>query len=728
VKLRKPRALPSLRLGGLSVRSFFRARLTAAALAALTIIPLLYSGLYLWSFWDPFDRMSNLPVALVNEDRPVKVDGEELNAGAEITDELLDGGDLNWKLMDAEEAEAGVADGRYYVSLTIPEDFSERLSLPGEDGAEPIPAMLEAHYNDANGYIVRQLMSSAFKEVRSAAADSAVAKYLDSMFVGFNDIHEATEKAADGASQLADGASEAKDGSSQLADGTSDAKDGADELNGGLGDAKDGSSELSSGIDQLYEGSKTLADGAGTASDGVSDAVDKLDPLADEWIPVLREKAPEIESGAQDVADAASALSDALADLPDDSAQAAQSARDLSERIQTRLDASPDLEQTDPDLYALLTDAKAAADQAAKLNDFVQANRDGISTVKDDADTVASLASDLAEKAPDLADDAEDARDKVNELDDGLSQLAEGSRDLRDGLEEASGGAGDLDSGLGQLKDGSGQLSDGLGLLKDGSSDLDSGLGQLKDGSGELSDGLADGVEEIPTFDDDDRDSRGDMMSQPVRLSSATSNEAPNYGTGFAPFFIALSLWVGAMMVFMVLPPLSRRALASTAPSWRIALAGWVPALLIGVAQVVVSLAALHFLLGLQASRWAATAGLLTLTVAAYAAVVQWANARFGSAGRVVALVLLMLQLTSAGGTYPIETSPDFFQAISPYLPMSWVVSALRVLISGGDVSVVLGACGVLTAYLVAFLLLTWLAVARKRMWTMTDLHPALKL
>src|SRR5690606_25243262 len=266
VKLRKPRALPSLRLGGLSVRSFFRARLTAAALAALTIIPLLYSGLYLWSYWDPFDRMSNLPVALVNEDRPVQVAGEELNAGAQITDELLDGGDLNWKLLAAADAEAGVADGRYYVSLTIPEDFSERLSSPGEDGAEPIPAMLEAHYNDANGYIVRQLMSSAFKEVRSAAADSAVAKYLDSMFVGFNDIHEATEKAADGASQLADGASEAKDGSSQLADGTSDAKDGADELNGGLGDAKDGSSELSSGIDQLYEGSKTLADGAGTAS------------------------------------------------------------------------------------------------------------------------------------------------------------------------------------------------------------------------------------------------------------------------------------------------------------------------------------------------------------------------------------------------------------------------------------------------------------------------------
>ncbi|MDA2810850.1 YhgE/Pip domain-containing protein [Nocardiopsis sp. RSe5-2] len=717
MKLRKPRALPSLRLGGLSVRSFFRARLTTAAIVALSIVPLLYSGLYLASFWDPFDRMSNLPVALVNEDRPVEVGGEELSAGDEITDELLEGGDLNWKVVDADEAAAGVSQGRYYVSLTIPEDFSERLASPDEDGAEPVPAMLQADFNDANGFTVRQLLTSAFKEVRAAAASTAVADYLDKMFLGFNEIHSKTEEAADGAGKIADGNADAKDGSEQLSNGLDDAKDGSSQLSSGTG-------ELSTGIDQLYDGSKTLADGLGTASQQVSDAADQLNPKADEAIPYLRDHEEDIQTAAEDAQTAANALSEALDGLPDQPTQVQQDAADaraFSDRVAARLEEDPDLQTTDPAMYELLNDAQTYADTGADYAGFVADNWDRIHTVKAKADEVAGIAGTVADTVPGLADKAEDAQDKINDLDEGLQQLADGSRDLRDGLEEASGGAGDLDEGANAL-------DDGIGKLDDGADELDEGLGQLKSGSGELAAGLDEGADAIPTFDSEDREGRGDMMSEPVRLSSDIANEAPQYGTGFAPFFIPLSLWVGAMMIYMVLPPMSGRALASAAPSWRIALAGWVPAAAIGAAQVGISLAALHLYPGLEAERWPATVGLLLLTTAAYTAVVQWANARFGSAGRILALVLLMLQLTSAGGTYPVETSPGFFQAISPYLPMSWVVSALRVLISGGDTTVVVQACGVLAAYTVVFGLLTWLAVARKRMWTMSALHPALKL
>lgn len=702
MKFRKPRVAPTLRLGGLSVRSFFRSRLTIAALVSLTVIPLLYSGLYLWSFWDPFDRMSNLPVALVNDDRPVQAGGAEINAGAEITEELLDGGDLDWHLVDAAEAASGVAEGRYYVSLTIPGDFSERLSSPEDEDTEAVPAMLEAQYNDANGYIVRQLMSSAFTEVRTAAGSSAVADYLDKMFLGFNEVQEATAAAADGAGQLAGGAGTAQDGSAELTDG--------------LSEAVHGSSGLSAGLGALYAGSQELAAGASTAAQEVSQAVDKLNPLAEEWIPVVRDHAPQIEHWAQTIAQLARALSDALDQLP--APPAAEHARGLSDRIGAYLDERPGLAQDDPQLYALLNDAAdtavGTADQAAHLPGLVQHHREDLDTIREKAERVAELASGLADAAPHLADDLAGMQSRINELDNGLAELADGSVALRNGLRDAASGADDL--------------AEGIGLLRNGSAELHAGLGELQDGSQELSDGLTQGVEDIPAFSDEDRAARGDMMSDPVRLSSATANPAPDYGTGFAPFFIALSLWVGAMMVFMVLSAVSTRGLASTAPSWRITLAGWIPALLIGVAQVGISLVALHFLLGLEVAHWAGALGLLVLAVAAYTAIVQWANVQFGTSGRVVALILLMLQLTSAGGTYPIETSPEFFQALSPYLPMSWVVSALRILISGGDIGVVWSACGVLTAYLVVFLLLTWFAVTRKRMWTMADLRPVLQL
>jgi putative membrane protein len=87
-----------------------------------------------------------------------------------------------------------------------------------------------------------------------------------------------------------------------------------------------------------------------------------------------------------------------------------------------------------------------------------------------------------------------------------------------------------------------------------------------------------------------------------------------------------------------------------------------------------------------------------------------------------------MLQLTSAGGTYPVQTSPGFFGAIHPYLPMTWVVDGLRRLISGGDLTVVWQGTGVLTAFLVASLAGTVLAARRRQMWTVASLHPELVL
>nr|BFE86904.1 hypothetical protein GCM10020093_095050 [Planobispora longispora] len=139
-------------------------------------------------------------------------------------------------------------------------------------------------------------------------------------------------------------------------------------------------------------------------------------------------------------------------------------------------------------------------------------------------------------------------------------------------------------------------------------------------------------------------------------------------------------------------------------------------------------LAVLRFSLGLQAAHWAAVIGLLLLATAAFLAIVQAVNALLGAPGRVAVLALLMLQLTSAAGTYPIETSPGFFQTISPWLPMSWVVSALRRLISGGDPAVAWQAGGVLVLFTALGLALSCYAVHKGRTWSMRRLHPELAM
>ncbi len=686
------------RLGLLTMRSFLRSPLPTAALAALMLIPLLYSGMYLWSFWDPFDRMEHLPVALVNADEGAEVDDEEVNAGDELSDTLLERGDLDWHLVDAADAAQGLEDGTYYVTLTIPTYFSEALTSPSRDREDPVPALLVANYNDSNSYVVRQLAGSAFNEIRAAAASTAISDYLDQIFLGFNEIHSSTEEAADGAGQIATGAGDAESGSGELSEGIDGAHEGAGTLSGGIG--------------ELHEGSKALASGATSASTQVSEQVDKLDDLADEWLPQLEEDIPDIQQRAGEAAKVSAGVSEALEDLPQEIDVTALS--EVDGRLSAYLRDHPELEQEQPDLHALLTDLQGAMDTALSVAGYVNDNREDINATAAEAAALSEKAATLSEDLPTMVEDAKAARAGADELAEGLEDLAEGSRTLRDGLSEASTGAGELDSGLGQLSGGAG--------------DLHEGLGDLASGSDELAEGLSDGVDEIPTYSDDGRVSATDMMSEPVRLDSEVDNEAPNYGTGFAPFFVPLSLWVGAMVVFMVLPALSTRALASSAPSWRVALSGRVVPLLLGWAQVAVMMTVLHLTLGLQAQNWPLTLAFLALTSAAFTTTVQYLNVRFNAAGRVVALALLVLQLTSAGGTYPIETSPTFFQAIGPYLPLHWGVTAMRHLIGGGDMMLVAQAFGVMALWLVVPLLLTWRAVNSKRVWTMSTLYPALKI
>jgi putative membrane protein len=118
----------------------------------------------------------------------------------------------------------------------------------------------------------------------------------------------------------------------------------------------------------------------------------------------------------------------------------------------------------------------------------------------------------------------------------------------------------------------------------------------------------------------------------------------------------------------------------------------------------------------------------LLATVLAFTAVLQLLGAALGPAGRLVALVLLMLQLTGSGGTYPVATSPGFFQAIHPWLPMTYVVDGLRRLILGGSTSTVLTGTAVLLAVAAAALALTAFVASRARRLTPDNLHPALTM
>ncbi|MGX4692702.1 YhgE/Pip family protein [Streptomyces sp. JNUCC 63] len=692
----------SPKLAALELRRFGRGRLPRAALVALLVLPLLYGALYLWSFWDPYGRLDRIPVALVNDDQGATADGRRIAAGDDLTEGLLKSKVFDWHEVSAAEARRGVEDGTYYLSLTMPADFSRRIASSAGDSPET--SALQVRTNDANNYIVGQISRTVFSEVRTAASTKASRSYLDKIFVSFSDIHGKTVEAAGGADRLKGGIGKAERGSKDLADGLTEAKRGSSELSKGL-------TRLSTGAGDLENGSRQVADGTRTLADRINAVDGTVGPF-------LKDNEKSIGDSARLVADSAKAIRRNLDTLVERAPAAAKDAHAASadlDGIHARRCADPAL----PDAAcADLTQAKETAADVAKIaddvNTLVADNGGDLKKLDSDLATLQTRAQALADRAPHLSEDIDDAVKKINKLNEGAGKVAAGAKKLHAGIGTARTGATGLDKGVGRLEA--------------GAVDLNGGMYKLVDGSGKLAGGLHDGAKQIPDYDKKDRDQRTGVMADPVQLAARDLHHAPNYGTGFAPYFIPLSLWVGAMVAYMLIPPMNRRALAAGASSWRIALAGWLPVAAVGVLQTAALMAVLHWAVGLEMTRAGGTIAFLFLVAACFGAIVQWLNARFGPAGRILVLALLMLQLTSAGGTYPVQTSPGFFNAIHPFLPMSYVVDALRRLITGGGLGPVWLACAVLTGFTAAALALTALSARRRQVWTLNRLHPELSL
>ncbi|MFE2284946.1 YhgE/Pip family protein [Streptomyces sp. NPDC059443] len=692
----------SPKLAALELKRFGRGKLPRAALVALLLLPLLYGALYLWSFWDPYSRLDKVPVALVNSDQGATVDGKRIDAGGEITRKLHASKTFDWREVSADEAAKGLENGTYYLSLTMPADFSSKIA--SSSGADPATGALQVRTNDANNYIVGSISRTVFSEVRSAASTNASRGFLDKIFVSFSDLHDKTAEAADGADKLTDGAGKAQQGAKDLADGLDTAKEKNGELTGGL-------KKLNGAAGQLETGTKDLAAGTQRLADKVGGTADKARPFL---------KDPkQLADSAELVADTAQVVDKHLGDF----AKAAPAAATVTQRVSTGAAdvyaktctaGTQPVPATCPQLKRLKEDAAQGAELAGDVNTLVKDSNGDLGKLHTQLADLEREARLLATKAPGLSADLDAAVTQVNALNEGAHKVATGMAKLH--------------TGIGTATDGSGAIGEGVGKLGDGAHSLDGGLVKLVDGNGELAGGLHDGAGKIPDYDQQQRDARTQVMADPVQLANQSLHKAPNYGTGFAPYFIPLSLWVGAMVAYMLIAPLNRRALAAGASPWRIAFAGWLPVAGLGTAQVAALMSVLHWGLGLQMARPALTIAFLMLVTGCFAAIVQWLNAKFGAAGRILVLAFLMLQLTSAGGTYPVQTSPGFFNAIHPYLPMSYIVESLRRLITGGDLAPVWQGCAVLVAFTAGALALTALAARGKQVWTMDRLHPELSL
>lgn len=281
-----------------------------------------------------------------------------------------------------------------------------------------------------------------------------------------------------------------------------------------------------------------------------------------------------------------------------------------------------------------------------------------------------------------------------------------------------------------QLASIEGELTSKLEQLQSGLEKLANGSGELNNGMNELESGLAAGLAKVPSWDRKQLQDLADTLSTPVNLKQDTLNEAPTFGTGFAPFFSGLALFIGAVLCWMLLTPLQSRAVVSGLSPLRTALTSYLPALVVGMLQATVLFLVIKIALGLEASHPVGMWLFMLLMSATFLAIIQALNALFDIAiGRVVTLALLMVWLISAGGIYPVPTTAKPFQIVHPFDPMTYTVNGLRQLTVAADIDYRLWvAIGVLISIIVVGLTITSLVARRNRQYTMERLYPSIEV
>lgn len=312
-----------------------------------------------------------------------------------------------------------------------------------------------------------------------------------------------------------------------------------------------------------------------------------------------------------------------------------------------------------------------------------------------------------------LDEGASKAQNGAAQLSGGSQKLAVGASDLGDATDRLYTAAGDIKEGAKKLQNGASAVNSGVKEVNRGAGNLSSGVKELKDGIGTAKEGvdtaITDSKEQLTKLD-----GIADYAAAPVHIKQDNVTSIANYGTAFAPYFMSLSLWVGALILFVGIyldtegkfKILSRESNHKVARSFIF--------LLIGFAQALALAAVVKMALGLKVDNEALFYASVCLVSMVFISIVQFLIVHLKSAGKLLSIVLLILQLTSCGGTFPMETVPKIFNILFPFMPMTYSVALFKQAITDTDMDAVLYNGGILAAILVVFMVSTILLSALK--------------
>jgi putative membrane protein len=718
---------------------------------AAMLVPVVYGAILLSATWGPYDNLSNLPVAVVNEDRGALSNGQPINVGDELAKNLKEGNALGWKFVSSTQAMKGMEKNDYYMVIHIPEDFSERVTTV----LDPDPKKLKIEYiqNEGLNFLASQVTKTATERIREQLANTITEQYTATVFSGLQDASGGIGKASEGSAKLADGTTQLREGTAKLnesvsgksgdiaklADGASQLKDGTGQLASTLASKQGDITKLANGTKELKNGTGLLLNKLNGSASDVSRLADGSQQLHDGTVRLLDGTSQVLsglqkaQAGSKELRDGVSGklvpgsrkVADGTGKLKTGSAKLAAGAEKLVAGLEKYRKVNPTVEvgpyyqqivdgakEISAGLSSMSTKSVALNEGAVKVADGAEKNLapgtaalyNGLSQLAAGQAKVHQGAAKLEAGAGQIADGNAKVDNGwnalvsgVTKLDAGAAKISNGNASVDEGWKKLSAGASKIDNGMGQVSKGTSSVNEGWKKLSAGTAKLNDGAGKVNDGSQQLSTGLQSGAEKMGGLNPHEKNIK--MFSSPVELEGKKVNGYEHYRDSTAPYVLTLGLFVGILVLSLFMnfnkPPFV------SAISWFA-----VKFLTLGTLAVVqagLMLIVAFAILGVQVSN---PAGLILFTLVAsltFAAIVLFLASFGGNIGRFIALAFVILQLSITGANLPVEMLPGNLRALSEFLPFTYSIAGFRSVLTLNDLGGAFANIGILTVYLAVF-------------------------
>lgn len=512
-------------------------------LCAIMIIPMIYACVFLGSMWDPYGQTDQLPVAVVNKDKEVKYNGSTMDIGKQLSDKLSKNDSMDFNIVSSTKAKKGLKDGKYYMTITIPENFSKNATTLLDD--DPQTMMLTYTTNPQTNYIATKMDDSAMAKVKAEISSTVTKTYSKILFKNVKTLSKGFNTAADGSQKLSDGVATASEGNKTITENLNTLassalvfNDGADSLVKGLSAYTEGVSTAKAGTQQLDNNSATLNNGAAQLKSGSSQLLSAVKAAEKQLSDGLNQNAEQLNTLTQknnEMNESSKQLSEALTKI--------QAGIDDNNLVENNLQAAKKLDSMVSVMTTTIGTMNTNADKLDKLAAAEKAKAESLQATQPllaqqlmlqatshatQAQTLRQVASQLTNKLntsdlkqlttllygnAEVLKNQSTANAKTQELLAGSQQLATANNSAVNSLvsnlktvqanmkgtsnsvgmvgavSQIDEGLGTLQSGLKTYTGGVKQVNNGLGTLASNNKTLNSGASQLADGALKISSG-----------------------------------------------------------------------------------------------------------------------------------------------------------------------------------------------------------------------------------------------